>query len=67
MPRSRGKMRPQDTGFVDYSRTNAGSSYHERMVTHRIRGRVIVAVSVVVGIILALACLIVSAGMASGK
>ena len=65
--RLRGRSRPQDTGFVEYSRTNAGSSYHDRMVTHRFHGRLIVAVAVALGLVMALVCWLLSASGAIGR
>ncbi len=55
-----GWMRPRrqaadDTGFVGYSRSNAGT-YHDRMVLNRSRGRVIVTVVVTLAVAMALAC-----------
>lgn len=55
-----GWMRPRqqatdDTGFVGYSRSNAGT-YHDRMVLNRSRGRAIVTVGVALAVVMALAC-----------
>lgn len=61
------QVRPQDTGFVDFSRTNAGPSYHDRMVTHRFRGRLIVPVAVILALFMALACWLLSVSGVIGK
>lgn len=50
-----------DTGFVGYSRSNAGT-YHERMVLHRSRGRLILVAAVVIAIVMVLVCAVVAAG-----
>lgn len=55
-----GWMRPRrqaadDTGFVGYSRSNAGT-YHDRMVLNRSGGRVIVTVVVTLAVAMALVC-----------
>lgn len=65
--RPRGQVRPQDTGFVAFSRTNAGPSYHDRMVTHRFRGRLIVPVAVILALFMALACWLLSVSGVIGK
>ena len=50
-----------DTGFVGYSRSNAGT-YHERMVLHRSRGRILAVVAVALAALMTLACVVVALG-----
>lgn len=50
-----------DTGFVGYSRSNA-CTYHERMVLHRSRGRILAVVAVALAALMTLACAVVALG-----